>query len=250
MSITLMPMPVMQFFDSTGAPLAGGKLYTYQPTSLLPKATYTDSTGATPNPNPITLDGAGRAAVWLDGSYYMVLVDALGNTQWSADNVVSGDQSQFANLQNQIDVLTADLDAYAPLSSPGLLGVPTAPTANTATTTTQVATTAFVHNVVDQGVTSVTFIGMVVDFAMPVAPAGWLACDGAAYSRVTYANLFAVIGTTFGIGDGVNTFNVPDIKNKRRKGWDQIKSFGSTETTSASGSGDAPDIILLPCIKA
>lgn len=250
MAYTLMPLPVMQFFTANGSPLAGGKLYTYQPTSLLPKATYTDSTGSVQNTNPAIMDSAGRASIWLDGSYYMVLQDSDGNTIWTADNVVSGDQVQYASLQSQIDTITAGLSNYAPLSSPGLLGVPTAPTANTAATTTQIATTAFVHNVVDQGVTSVTFIGMVVDFAMPVAPAGWLACDGAAYSRVTYANLFAVIGTTFGIGDGVNTFNVPDIKNKRRKGWDQIKAFGSTEITSASGSGDAADIILLPCIKA
>lgn len=250
MAYTLMPLPVMQFFASDGSPLAGGKLYTYQPSSLLPKPTYTDSTGTTQNTNPVVMDSAGRAPIWLDGSYYMTLQDSSGVTVWTADNVVSGDQTQYASLQSQIDTVTTNLTNYAPLSSPGLLGVPTAPTANTATATTQVATTAFVHNVVNQGVTSVTFIGMVVDFAMPMAPAGWLACDGAAYSRVTYANLFAVIGTTFGIGDGVNTFNVPNIKNKRRKGWDQIKSFGSTETTSASGSGDASDIILLPCIKA
>lgn len=250
MSMTLMPMPVMQFFDSTGAPLVGGKLYTYQPLSLLPKATYTESSGATPNANPIVLDGAGRASVWLDGSYSMTLTDASGATQWTADNVVSGDQSQFAGLQNQIDVLTADLGNYAPLSSPGLLGVPTAPTANTSVSTTQLSTCEFVHNVVNQGVTSVTFIGMVVFFAMPVAPSGWLACDGAAYSRTTYANLFAVIGTTFGIGDGINTFNVPDMKNKYPLGWDQVKTFGTTETINLTGATGAADIVLLPCIKA
>jgi hypothetical protein len=250
MAITLMPLPVMQFFNSVGDPLAGGKLYTYQPLSLLPKATYTDSSGATPNPNPLVLDGAGRAAVWIDGSYSMTLTDADGVPQWHADNVVSGDQSQFANLQSQIDTLTSDLTGYAPLTSPSLLGTPTSPTANTATSTTQIATTAFVHNVVNQGVTSVTFVGMVVFFAMPVAPSGWLACDGSAYSRTTYANLFAVIGTTYGIGDGVNTFNVPNMKNKSPLGWDQIKTFGVSETIVASGTTGPSDIILLPCIKA
>lgn len=41
------------------------------------------------------------------------------------------------------------------------------------------------------------------------APTGYLMCNGAAYSRTTYAPLFAVIGTNFGVGDGVTTFNVP-----------------------------------------
>jgi microcystin-dependent protein len=42
------------------------------------------------------------------------------------------------------------------------------------------------------------------------APAGWQLCDGSAISRTTYATLFAVIGTTFGVGDGSTTFNVPN----------------------------------------
>lgn len=46
------------------------------------------------------------------------------------------------------------------------------------------------------------------------APAGWLVCDGSAVSRTTYANLFAVIGTTFGAGDGSTTFNVPDLRGR------------------------------------
>jgi microcystin-dependent protein len=40
---------------------------------------------------------------------------------------------------------------------------------------------------------------------------GYLHCDGSALSRTTYANLFAAIGTTFGAGDGSNTFNIPDF---------------------------------------
>ena len=250
MPLTLMPMPSHQFLGTDGKPLAGGLLYTYQPGTLVPKVTYIDSLGSAQNTNPIVLDSAGRAQIWLDGSYNMRLFSVDNVLQWSIDNVVSGDQTQFATLQTQIDTLNTELADYAPLTSPGLLGTPTAPTANTATQTTQIATTEFVHNVVDQGVTSVTFIGMVSMFAIPVAPSGWLACDGAAYSRTTYGNLFSVIGTTFGSGDGVNTFNVPNMKNKIVEGWDQIKTFGTTETGLASGTDGLSNIILLPCIKA
>jgi len=56
--------------------------------------------------------------------------------------------------------------------------------------------------------------GMIVGFAGPSLPAGWLDCDGAAVSRVFYSELFAVIGVTWGPGDGVNTFNVPDLRGR------------------------------------
>ena len=46
------------------------------------------------------------------------------------------------------------------------------------------------------------------------APTGWLLCNGDAVSRSTYADLFAVIGTTFGVGDGSTTFNVPDFRGR------------------------------------
>ena len=45
----------------------------------------------------------------------------------------------------------------------------------------------------------------------------WLLCDGQAVSRTTYADLFAVIGTNFGEGNGVTTFNVPDYRGKFRR---------------------------------
>jgi microcystin-dependent protein len=44
------------------------------------------------------------------------------------------------------------------------------------------------------------------------APTGWLICDGSAVSRSTYANLFAVLSTTYGVGDGSTTFNLPDFR--------------------------------------
>ena len=46
------------------------------------------------------------------------------------------------------------------------------------------------------------------------APTGWLYCDGSAVSRATYATLFSVIGTHYGAGDGVTTFNLPDCRGR------------------------------------
>jgi microcystin-dependent protein len=67
-------------------------------------------------------------------------------------------------------------------------------------------------------------------------PTGWLYCNGAAISRAAYAPLFALIGTTFGIGDGATTFNLPDMRGRFPRGWnddatlDPTRVFGSTQT--------------------
>lgn len=52
--------------------------------------------------------------------------------------------------------------------------------------------------------------GTIIMYAGNTAPVGWLLCDGSAVSRTTYASLFAVVSTTFGVGDGATTFNVPN----------------------------------------
>lgn len=54
-------------------------------------------------------------------------------------------------------------------------------------------------------------VGTVIEFAKTTAPTGYVKCDGALVSRTTYANLFAVVGTTFGGGDGATTFALPTL---------------------------------------
>jgi microcystin-dependent protein len=54
--------------------------------------------------------------------------------------------------------------------------------------------------------------GAVMAFAMNAAPTGWLAADGSAVSRTTYATLFAAVSTIYGVGDGSTTFNLPDLR--------------------------------------
>lgn len=54
--------------------------------------------------------------------------------------------------------------------------------------------------------------GTVVMYGSQTPPAGWLNCDGAAVSRTAFATLYGVIRTTFGVGDGSTTFNLPDYR--------------------------------------
>jgi len=64
-------------------------------------------------------------------------------------------------------------------------------------------------------------IGSIMLFAGSSVPALWLNCDGSAISRTTYSALFTAIGTTFGAGDGINTFNVPDTRGRTAIGTGQ-----------------------------
>lgn len=57
-------------------------------------------------------------------------------------------------------------------------------------------------------------VGALIPFAGTAAPAGWLLCNGGTVSRTTYAQLFSVIGTTYGSGDGKTTFNLPDLRGR------------------------------------
>lgn len=56
--------------------------------------------------------------------------------------------------------------------------------------------------------------GAVLDYAGASVPSGWLDCNGAAVSRTTYSALYSAIGTTFGSGDGLTTFNLPDFRGR------------------------------------
>ncbi len=75
--------------------------------------------------------------------------------------------------------------------------------------------------------------GSVMAFARQTAPDNWLACDGAAVSRETYADLFTAIGTEWGAGDGSTTFNVPDFRGYFLRGWAASGGVDSGRTWAA-----------------
>ncbi len=85
----LVPYPRFKAFDpTTGGFLAAGKLYTYLAGTSTPKATYSVQDGSNENPNPVQLNGAGEADVWLgSGAYKFVLRDAYDVVIWTVDNI-------------------------------------------------------------------------------------------------------------------------------------------------------------------
>jgi hypothetical protein len=83
--------PKMQFFDSAGDPLAGGKLYTYSAGTTNALATYTTSALTVANANPVILDANGEADVWLTPgvNYKFVLKTSADVVRWTVDNIPS-----------------------------------------------------------------------------------------------------------------------------------------------------------------
>jgi microcystin-dependent protein len=76
-------------------------------------------------------------------------------------------------------------------------------------------------------------VGSITAYSSTTAPLGWLLANGQAVSRTTYADLFAVIGTSYGVGDGSTTFNLPDLTGRT------IVMASSTQIATSTTDGTA-----------
>ena len=81
-------------------------------------------------------------------------------------------------------------------------------------------------------------VGTVSDYAGTTAPDNWLLCYGQAISRTTYGDLFAVTGTTSGVGDGSTTFNVPDLRGRVVAGQDDMGGTSANRLVDGTDSVD------------
>jgi len=79
----------------------------------------------------------------------------------------------------------------------------------------------------------------IVPWSSSSVPSGFLECNGAAVSRSTYSALFAIVGTTYGAGDGASTFNLPDLQDNvavGKSGTKALASTGGANTVAAEGT--------------
>lgn len=114
------------FLDGSGSPCAGCSLYSYAAGTTTAQATYTTAGETTPNPNPVVLDAAGGATIWLGSSpYKFVLIDTFGTTLWTVD---------------QVQTPTAGGTLYLPLTGGSLTGSLTAPYFQFSSPTSQACT--------------------------------------------------------------------------------------------------------------
>lgn len=108
----------------------------------------------------------------------------------------------------------------------GALAVQGTMTVQTPTANANPATKQYV----DEKVSASTGVpaGAIMFFGVTSIPDGWLLCNGANVSRTTYANLFAAIGTNFGVGNGSTTFTLPNLSGRFIEGTTSTGSVGNT----------------------
>lgn len=104
----LTPTPKQQFFDANGAPLVGGKLYTYQAGTTTPLVSYVDSSGLVANTNPVILNSRGEADVWLGGEAYKFKLTTSTDVEiWTVDNITSIAQLAAPNGSSLVGFIAA-----------------------------------------------------------------------------------------------------------------------------------------------
>jgi len=180
----------------------------------------------------VTIPNGTTAQVYCDGTnFFSSQTGSAGNFNINGNLVVAGTTALASTL--------AVTGASTFTGSAAFSGTPTAPTAAQGTNSTQIATTAFVQaNSVPTGVINMWGTG--------TAPTGWLLCTGTAVSRTTYSALFAVVGTTFGVGDGSTTFNLPNYTNRMPYGTTLAATGGSANAVVVSHTHTATSTVTDP----
>lgn len=158
-------------------------------------------------------------------------------TDFAAKDALStGNPSKIVKgveIDDELTAIASAISSKADTASPTFTGEPAAPTASAGTDTTQLATTAFANAAAN----AVAPTGEIKMWPTSSAPTGFLLCNGTAVSRTIYADLFAVISTTFGSGDGSTTFNLPNFKNRM--------PIGSGDLYSVAGTGGSKDAVVV-----
>ncbi len=81
-----------------------------------------------------------------------------------------------------------------------------------------------------------TPIGAIIQYSGSNIPSGWLLCNGNAISRTSYSSLYSAIGTSYGVGDGSTTFNIPDLRSRIGVGYNSTGTFSTLGNTGGSTS--------------
>jgi hypothetical protein len=180
-----------QFFDANGVPLSGGKLYTYVAGTTTPQATYTSSSGLTPNANPIILNSEGRVSgtneVWLDSavSYKLILQTSASVQLWSADDLsgITGVSSNTAYA-----VLCGGTTATNPIQSIASVGTAGQVLTSNGASALPTMQAAFISGMI------ILWSGSVVSI-----PAGWLLCNGASSTPDLRDRFVVGAGSTYAV---------------------------------------------------
>ena len=190
-----------------------------------------NSSGAMAASANLTFNGTTLAVAGLTNSGNTVLGDAGGDTLTINSNAMA--------IPNTLNVGSNTL-YLSPSGTQVGIGTTTVGS-NMLTVAGTVASTAggFVFPDSTTQTTAVTApAASMMVFAGASAPSGWLLCFGQAISRTTYATLFSAVSTTYGIGDGSTTFNLPDMRGRVAAGADNMGGSAAGRLTSTTMSPD------------
>lgn len=151
-----------------------------------------------------------------------------------AANTANTQVATTAYVNSIVGNLNLSSNIYAPINNPVFTGTPQAPTPPTSSPgSNALATTEYVKSIISDSVSNngekAGTIKLWSGSAVPDST--WAFCNGQAVNRQNYAALFARIGTTYGAGDGINTFNLPDFRDRFAVGAGNLYSRGSTGGT-------------------
>lgn len=247
-----------QFFDD-GEVAAGYYLYTTASGASFPGgalATFQDDDEAVTNTNPIVLDADGRCEMrLLPQAYTLALYTPGGIPTGSLVKTFDG-VGVSVSLIGQDLMAAADAEAArAVIDAVGLEGDESIDGIKTFTSSPVVPDATDDEQAVNKGqldeaIAAVPtglppgFIGM---HGSSTPPTGWLECNGALVSRVTYAALFAAIGVTHGAGDGVTTFKLPETRGKFPRGLDNGRGIDTGRVFATDQAGQSNDLEKVEC---
>ncbi len=270
-----------QFFDASGNPLAAGKMkFLENGSSSVEKDTYQNAELTIANTNPVILDGEGRIGnVFGEGAYRAILLDANDVQIQLFDDVnlvPSGAQFNPWSPANEYflnDFVSASGAYYRCIVS-SVTGVdPTTGTSDwvevpftgiwRSSITYAAGDSAYGSNGIlytsrvsanlnnepsaspaewaSDNVSELA--GNIIMTASATAPTGYLLCDGSAISRTDFADLFARIGTAYGVGDGSTTFNIPDTRGEFLRGNDNGRGIDTGRVLGSSQSDAIRNIV-------
>ncbi len=247
----LLPNAKQTFVDQNGKPLTGGKVYNYVPNTTVFKTTWQDSGQTTSNTNPVTLDAAGRAVIYGQGSYQQRVTDALGNLVWNAPTTAWNSAAPSGATGTD----TAPVGTVMPFSG---FVVPTNwalsyGQAVSRTTYSELLTAITISDTtVSCTATSPSLSGWADTSQMRVGAPVEGSCIPTGTTVVSITNGTTIVVNNnavstvvvpvtvfpWGNGDGVSTFNVPDLRGRAFAGADAMGGTAASRlTTTYYGAG-------------
>ena len=204
--MALLTNPKFKAFDTSGNPLAGGKLYTYKVGTTTAKAAYQDAALTTAHANPIVLDANGEALVYLKGSYKLVLKTSADVTLWTVDKVIGIGSSSLVSIGDYGNDLAAAVAAIGSTPTTLLLDQPVVLTSSVVC-----PSTLMLMPIMGGSVTLGNY-NLTVNSLAPTGPFQWIIKNGTGVANVGSFGVLPGLWSNLRLYTNVGTSIVYNVK--------------------------------------